>query len=149
MKKAKKTKESSSLSSAATVDSINLNPSNPDVQAAKAADDKNKAALALAEHTQFEERAEAFVSQFRAINKDTEEAKLCLVSVLQTGRAFIEGNRDFLNKIQKFFASNKGRKIKQSLNNHLTFESWSRDLLGVCDDYVREVFRATDKAFKF
>lgn len=148
-KKAKKVKESISLSPEATVDSINLNPNDPAVQAAKAKDKAVKAADLFATHTRFEKEAEAFASQFRALNKDTEEAKNRLVSVLQTGRAFINSNGEFLKTVMKFFASNRGRKVKQTLNGHLTFEAWSEDLLHVTDDYVRQVFRATDNSFKF
>ena len=148
-KKAKKVKESISLSPEATVDSINLNPNDPAVRAAKDKDNAVKAADLLARHTRFEKEAEAFASQFRALNKDTEEAKNRLVSVLQTGRAFINSNGEFLKTVMRFFASNRGRKVKQTLNGHLTFEAWSEDLLHVTDDYVRQVFRATDNSFKF
>jgi hypothetical protein len=142
MKKAKKVKEITSLSSA-TVDNIPVR----ELTEEEKRDPKN--VPALAEHLKLEADAAAFASQFRSLNKKTEEAKNTLVSVLQTGREFIEANREFLKTVMKFFASNKARSVKRALNGHLTFESWSLELLKVTDDYVRHVFRATDKAFKF
>jgi hypothetical protein len=148
-KKAEKVKESISLSPEATVDSINLNPNDPAVRAAKEADKKNDAALALAAHTQLEEKAAAFASEFRAINQQADEAEKQVVSSVQTAKSFINANRDFLNKVTDFFAKNRGRKVKQTLGGCLTFEDYSRVHLGVKDDYVRQVFRATDNSFKF
>jgi hypothetical protein len=145
MKKPSKRKRPSSLSNTA-VDSINLNPNDPSVVTAKEADKANTAAIALANHTKFEAKAEAFANEFRTHNRAAEDAKNNLLSVFQTGREFIEANRPFLEEVKKFFSSNKGRKVKQTLNGHLTFETWSDDLLGVCDDYVRKVFRESDAA---
>ena len=144
MKKAKKVKESDSLSSA-TVDTINLNPNDPAVQAAKAADDASKAADLLAAHTVLEEKAETFAKGFRPIFQKARDAYQKLEAVRGTAREYVQANLETLTAIRKFFASNKARRNKTTLGGCLTFQEYALKNLMINDDYVRECFRESTK----
>jgi hypothetical protein len=137
-----KRKRSTSLSP--TVDSIGLNPNDDAVKKAKALDKMNAIATAAESHAAFEAKAHAFASSLRTILTEAKVVQTRLVAVTITAREFIEANRDFLGEVCSFFAKNRGRKVKQTLNGHTVLKDWTQDLIGVTDDYMRSVFRKSD-----
>lgn len=140
-KGSKKKKDATEITSLATIEHI----------AGRVLTDKEKAAepaaLALIKaHKELEDKGVAFAAQFRCIKAATEEVQRLLPIVI-TAREFILDNRDFLREVREFFSKNRGRKIKQTLNGHLTLELWSKEMLGCDDHYLRQVFSSTEKTF--
>jgi hypothetical protein len=117
---------------AATVDSINLNPADPSVQAAKKQDKANDAADALVKHTKLEAEAAAFAEGFYQAG----------VTALQTIKTFVNENRETLKGIRYFFSHNKNKKVKETLCGCTTFEEYCEKVLHCDDHYVRQIFNS-------
>src|SRR5271156_6209024 len=138
MKKAKKVKESDSLSSA-TIDNISAR----ELTEAEKLDPKN--VPALAEHLRLEEKAATFAEGFRPIFQKAREAHQKLEAVRGTAKEYVQANLETLTAIRKFFASNKARRNKTTLGGCLTFQEYALKNLMINDDYVRECFRESTK----
>jgi hypothetical protein len=132
----KKTKAAKvAIDDAATVNSVRL--TKDESERGKKAD-----TLVIKEkHKKFETSVSAFSVEFRRVHGDVEEVFGRLKAVHTTSRAFIEANRELIEEVFEFFAHNKNKKEKQTLNGHVNGEAWSLAELGVTYDYVHRVFK--------
>lgn len=149
MKKGKKGKSKGKSKRDNSLSSVNNIAGRELTQREKDAEKARIDALAAAEHTALEGSATLFAEQFCMIKDAADDTKQRAECVVKTTRAFVESSRSFLEGVRKFFASNKGRKVKQTLLGCLTFEEFCSTHLHCNDDYVRQIFRATDKALAF
>jgi hypothetical protein len=132
----KKTKAAKvAIDDAATVNSVRLT---------KGESERGKKADTLVikeKHKKFETSVSAFSVEFRRVHGDVEEVFGRLKAVQTTSKAFIEANRELIEEVFEFFAHNKNKKQKQTLNGHVNGEAWSLAELGVTYDYVHRVFK--------
>ncbi|MGB9010345.1 MAG: hypothetical protein WCC18_17160 [Candidatus Acidiferrales bacterium] len=132
----KKTKAAKvAIDGAATVNSVRL--TKDESERAKKAD-----TLVIKEHhKKFEANVSEFSVEFRRVHGEVKEVYGRLKAVHTTSKAFIEANRELIEEVFEFFAHNKNKKEKQTLNGHVNGEAWSLAELGVTYDYVHRVFK--------
>jgi hypothetical protein len=132
----KKTKATlSAINEAAAVNSVRLNKD--ERERGKKAD-----ALVIKErHKKFEANVSAFSLEFRRVHGEVKDVLGRLKAVHTTSKKFIEANRELIEEVFEFFAHNKNKKEKQTLNGHSNGEEWSLAELGVTYDYVHRVFK--------
>src|SRR5208282_313617 len=123
------------IADAATVNSVRLN---------KEESDRGKKADALVfkeKHKKFESTVSAFSLEFRRVHGEVKKVLGRLKAVHTTSKEFIEANRPLIEEVFEFFAHNKSKKQKQTLNGNVSGEEWSLAQLGVTYDYVHRVFK--------
>lgn len=123
------------IDGAATVNSVRL--TKDESERAK----KTDTVAIKEEHKKFEASVSAFSVEFRRVHGEVKEVFGRLKAVHTTSKAFIEANRELIEEVFEFFAHNKNKKEKQTLNGHVNGEAWSLAELGVTYDYVHRVFK--------
>ncbi len=146
MKKNKKDsqKRDNSLS-AATVNNIPL--SGESLANAKRVDE----ATAVQAHLDLEAKAAQFAAEFKRLKSDADTLYKKVTVFVGKTKDFVTANRSFLeDEIFYTLAHNKNKKNPIAVNGYYTVAEWSLGMLGTSDDYVRQVFRESDKtAFAF